>query len=451
MRNVTLITGLFMACLLPGMPEAQAESSLMEAIGQGKVDLYVRYRYEFVSDEKIPKKEDADAQTVRTALGYNTALFHGLGAYLQFEDVHALVEHYEDGGTNGKTRFASVVDPEGTELQQANLRYEGIADTVFRIGRQEIEHRQAPLQRYVSNLTARQNWQSFDAFRLTHGAIADQATGAPQLMLDYAYVWKVHRTFGEANPVPDKANFHMASHLLRVEYKGLKFATLEGYNYFLDFDNKTKAPGTLVYETNTTGVRVEGNYGFDKARKLVYAAEYANQKSISDNPVDLNVNYYLGEVGASATIGSEWLDSITLKLTYEVLGGDGKVNVGAVSVPRAFQTPLATAHPFQGWADRFVITPGDGVKDAFVTLRAGGLLGNTFVLMYHQFDADNLGYRYGTEWDALLERPFGKNLLGGIKYAAYQASADALNTGRNSTSGQAFDLDKFWIYVQFKL
>ena len=111
MRNVTLITGLFMACLLAGMPGARAESSLMEAIDQGKVDLYVRYRYEFVSDAKstalIPNLEDADAQTVRTALGYNTGLFHGVGAYLQFEDVHALVEHYNDGGTNGKTRFAT--------------------------------------------------------------------------------------------------------------------------------------------------------------------------------------------------------------------------------------------------------------------------------------------------------------------------------------------------------
>lgn len=444
MRKVTLRAGLSAVCLLAGMPGAQAESSLMEAITEGKVDLYVRYRYEFVSDRRSTIPEDADAQTVRTALGYNTALFHGLGAYLQFEDVHALVEHYEDGGTNGKTRFASVVDPEGTELQQANLRYEGIANTVFRLGRQEIEHRPPPLQRYVSNLTARQNWQSFDAVRVTHGAIADPATGAQQLTLDYAYVWNVNRTFGEANPLPDRANFRMASHLLRVEYKGFKFATLEGYNYYLDIDSKT--PATLVYDTNTTGLRAEGNYSFDKGRKLIYAAEYANQKSITDNPVDINVNYYLGEVGTSATVGSKWLDNITLKLTYEVLGGDGKVG----ALPRAFQTPIATAHPFQGWADRFVITPGDGVKDSFVTLRAGGILGNTFVLMYHQFDADNLGYRYGTEWDALLERPFGKNVLGGIKYAAYQASSDALNTASNSTSGQAFDLDKFWAYIQFK-
>jgi hypothetical protein len=429
------------------MPAAQAESSLMEAITQGKVDLYLRYRYEFISDAKstalIPKLEDADAQTVRTALGYDAGLFHGLGAYLQFEDVHALGEHYNDGGTNGKTRFATVVDPEGTELQQANLRYQGIADTVFRLGRQEIEHRQAPLQRYVSNLAARQNWQSFDAFRATHDALVDRSTGVPRLKLDYAYVWNVNRTFGEDNPLPDLADFRMASHLLRVEYDGIKLAKLEAYNYYLDFDSDVAA--TLALSTNTIGMRAEGNYSVDNKWKLLYAAEYAHQHDIADNPVDVDVNYYLAEGGAAYQIGQNWLDTVTLKLSYEVLEGDGD---------HAFQTPIATAHPFQGWADRIVTTPPDGVDDFFVTLRASGILGATFVLMYHTFDANNLDYNYGTEWDALLERPFGKNLLGGIKYAAYDASSDSLNVARNSkpqsASGQAFDLDKFWVYVQFK-
>ena len=49
-------------------------------------------------------------------------------------------------------------------------------------------------------------------------------------------------------------------------------------------------------------------------------------------------------------------DRIKLKLGFEVLEGDGTT---------AFQTPLATLHAFQGWADQFLVTPGAGVDDAW--------------------------------------------------------------------------------------
>src|SRR3546814_3361296 len=32
----------------------------------------------------------------------------------------------------------------------------------------------------------------------------------------------------------------------------------------------------------------------------------------------------------------------------------------------AFQTPLATLHAFNGWADRFLSTPGNGLEDIYV-------------------------------------------------------------------------------------
>ena len=46
--------------------------------------------------------KDVYANTLRTALGYSTGLFHGLGAYLQLEDVRALGDDtFNDGGANG--------------------------------------------------------------------------------------------------------------------------------------------------------------------------------------------------------------------------------------------------------------------------------------------------------------------------------------------------------------
>jgi len=60
-------------------------------------------------------------------------------------------------------------------------------------------------------------------------------------------------------------------------------------------------------------------------------------------------------------------------------------------VARAFQTPLGTNHAFQGWADRFLITPGDGIEDLFVTLSVK-FLGANFVAMWHDFSSSNDDY-----------------------------------------------------------
>lgn len=425
---------------------AQAGSSLMDALIQGKLDFYARLRYEHVADDAVPRVRDADALTLRTALGYNTALFHGVGAYLQFQDVRAILEDYNDGGSNGKSRYATVVDPEATVLQQANLRYEGLPYTVFRVGRQEIEHRKAPLHRYIGNILWRQNWQTFDAVRLTTSFLPDMDTGERLLKFDYAYVWNVNRIFGPNNPLPDRSDFPMNSHFFKLNYDGFKYAKLEAYVYTLDFDHAVSAR----FSTHTFGIRGEGSYDLGTKWKLLYTGEFAHQRDAYHNPVDISVNYWLGEGGVAYQFGKPWLDTVTVKGSYEVLEGQGNVTVGGTAIGRSFQTPLGTNHAFQGWADRFLITPGDGINDLFVTVSASGIFGATATFMYHDFSANRDGYDYGTEWDAVVERPISKNWLVGVKYANYQASGDRLNQLRNRVGGQAFDLEKVWAYVQFK-
>ncbi len=143
---------------------------------------------------------------------------------------------------------------------------------------------------------------------------------------------------------------------------------------------------------------------------------------------------------------------MTVKGSYEVLEGDGpELVTGCCNgrVARAFQTPLGTNHAFQGWADRFLVTPADGIEDLFVTLNLK-VMGANFSAMWHRFSANNDGYDFGNEWDLVLEKPIANNFLIGAKYAYYDASDNALNQARNSISGQAFDLEKVWAYVQFK-
>ncbi len=433
---------------------AYAEQSIVDALTGGKVDVYLRYRFEFVDDDQprvIPGApptldgplDAAYASTLRTALGYSTGLFYDFGAYVQLEDVRVVGnDTYNDGGSNGVVDKAVVVDPEGTEINQANLRYRGIPKTTLKLGRQEIEHRQAPLHRWIGNILWRQNWQSFDAFRATSDYL-------PATSLDYAYVWQTNRIFGEDNPLPDRSDYRMDSHFLRAVYSGFSLGKIEAYSYLLDFDSVTSAG----LSTQTYGGRFEGAYDIiTYPVKILYTAEYAHQADYADNPADINVNYFLGEAGLTYSFVDLPIEFVTVKGSYEVLEGDGPQAVTGCCngrVARALQTPLGTNHAFQGWADRFLTTPADGIEDAFVTVNVR-VWGANFLAMWHNLMANDADYDYGTEWDLLLEKPIGNNFLVGVKYAYYDASGDALNRARNSISGQAFDLEKAWAYVQFK-
>ena len=414
---------------VPAAPREPA--SFWEFLRSGSFDAYLRYRFEFVDDaQNAAVRADAYAHTVRTALGYQTGLFHGFGGRLQIEDVRALAgKKYSDGGANGVTDRAVVADPEGVEINEANLRFEGVPHSVLRIGRQEIEHRQAPLHRFVGNILWRQNWQSFDAVRAT-------TTLIPETTVDYAYVWNVNRVFGEHNPIPDRANFRMDSHLFRVVDSGFGFARLEGYAYLLDFDSDISAR----FSTSTFGLRLDGSRALTPRLKALYAGEFARQDDYASNVDDIGVSYWLGEAGLAREFDGP-LSAVTLKVDYELLGGDGGVE--------AFQTPLGTNHPFQGWADRFLVTPGDGVRDLYFTLKATAG-GATLSVVYHDFSSDHDDYDYGSEWDLQLEKPFLDHYAIGVKYALYDADRNALNVARNSAGGQAFDMEKLWIWAQWK-
>jgi hypothetical protein len=420
-------------------------TTLWQAIQNGKPDLYMRYRFEQVDDAQLPVVKDAYANTLRTALGYSTGLFHDFGAYLQLEDVRVLgSEDFNDGGGNGITSRAVVVDPAGTEIQQANFRYRGLPRTTVTVGRQEIEHRLAPLHRYVGNILWRQNWQSFDALRVVNDSL-------PATHIDYAYLWNVNRIFGEDNPIIDRSNYGSDSHALSVTYGGFSWGKLEGYSYLLDFESVNR--GTQVLATATNGARFQGQRDvIAYSSKILYTAEYARQIDYADNPADIGVNYYLLELGGLKLFNSPAFEAVTLKASYEVLEGDGPLQIGAARVARAFQTPLGTNHAFQGWADRFLTTPADGIVDVYGTLIVKSY-GAQFMLFYHDFSSDRDDYDYGHEWNAQVTRTFYDHYTVGFKYARYEADQNRLNLARNgaaSAGKQAFDLDKVWAWIEFR-
>lgn len=406
----------------------KAEENLWNSLISGKPDIFLRYRFEY-GDDHLPTLKEAYASTLRTAFGYRTGDFYNTSLYFQIQDVRVVGDDalYNDGSNNNPERSV-IVDPESTEIQQYNLRYGGLPKTVVTLGRQQFNHRPGVLQRFLGDVSFRQHQQSFDAARVLSLAV-------PHTIIDYSYIWNVNRIFGENNPLPDADDFRSNSHALNVQYSAWSGLKLEGYLYLLEFSS----PTARRFSTATGGLRLQGDKVIAQDLRFNYAGEFVHQQDYSNNPNAISVNYALAELGMTYSV-NRLLESIGLKYNYERLEGDGGV--------RGFQTPLGTNHAFQGFADRFLVTPGDGVQDHFVTL-SGKLSGMQMAAVYHRFLSDRDNYAYGHEWDFLAERTFGQHFLAGIKYAGYSADPNILNLTRNVKTGQASDLTRFWAYLQF--
>lgn len=401
------------------------EGSLLRAFTGGKLELGLRLRFEHVDDDFAPggaTLEQADATTLRTVFGYGTGEFHGLSAYAEMEAVSRLAGTYNDG-SNGRTDHAAIIDPDGVELNQGYFSYAGLPDTVLKAGRQIITYRDAPFHRFIGTVLWRQNWQTHDAFTLTNQTL-------PNTEFKYAYVWRVNRIFGEDAPEP-LSHFDSNSHLFNLKYKGLPFGILEAYAYLLDFDNAD------AFSTWTIGARFQGSRELNEQVKLLYVAEFAHQEDYADNPAKIDAPYYWVE-GGLAFKPRQLVDQVTAKIGYEVLGGDGGAD--------RFVTILATGHAFQGWADRFLVTPGDGIEDLIATLaiKAGRA---SFTAVYHDLSSDTGSYDYGDEIDLILNFAVVKRVSAGLKYSYYDADENTVNVARNGAIGA--DVAKFWTWVQF--
>lgn len=390
-------------------PPAVGATSLSEAFSKGKVSANLRYRYEMVDQDGLSKK--AHASTLRSRLGYQTATFKGVTGFLEFEDVSVVGNEQYDDTKNGKSQYPIVADPKDTEINQAYLKFSGIKGLMVKGGRQRIK---LDNDRFIGNVGWRQNEQTFDALRIALSPMEG-------LTASYIYIENVNRIFGEHHPTTARANTRMASHLLHLAFTEMAVLNASAYGYLLDFDN------TPAASNKTFGLRLNGALPVADL-KFLYTAEYADQSDYADGAATVDADYFLGEIGAS-------IQKTTLKLSYEVLGGDGIY---------AFQTPLATAHAFQGWADKFLTTPTNGVEDLFLTL-SGKAAGIKWVAVYHFFGSDSADIDYGTELDLLALKKLSKNYLVGIKYASYDADSDPNNTG-----GTAVDVDKLWLTAQLK-
>jgi hypothetical protein len=99
---------------------------------------------------------------------------------------------------------------------------------------------------------------------------------------------------------------------------------------------------------------------------------------------------------------------------------------------------LGTNHAFQGWADIFLATPANGIRDLFGTIMVEFPRYQTTVTgVYHDFTDDTGNMTYGKEWDFMVTKKFGKHYSLLAKYAYYNADT-GLSTPINT------DTQKIW-------
>lgn len=422
MNRFSLALGATAFC---GLLSANA-ASLPEALLQGTPTLDLRLRYELVEQGNISKS--AQASTLRGALGYTTKSWQGFDARAELEGVVAANGNLYNSTGNGIGNRPTVPDPETLALNQGWLRYTLPNKISATIGRQRLILDNA---RFIGTVGWRQDEQTYD------GVLISAPLGTT-LTAQAAHIGNVNsfRRFGSnlvapcAVSGPCSADLSLDGELLNLAYSSPRLK-LVGYGYWLDFTANTAARR----DTRTLGLRATGRWPLSESKEgigLDYTLEAAEQQRIADSPTSVDALYRLAELGLSQ-------GKVSGKLGYEVLGGDGTYG---------FQTPLASLHAFQGWADLFLATPAMGIRDAYV--QAAGTVKNVALqVAYHDYRADSQSLDYGRELNVQATRAvgslFGKPLTVGVKAARYEAEGFPL------AAGKPYDTTKLWAWLQYKL
>ena len=156
--------------------------------------------------------------------------------------------------------------------------------------------------------------------------------------------------------------------IANIKYRISPSESLVGYSYFstfadLGFGNGWFGAGnTKADQSNVIfGARLDGVRKIDDEWKVQYTAELAKQSDFIDG--DSRIHAYYLHLGGGGIYDINFNDTaygaFSLRLDHEALTSNGG--------KFAFQTPFGTNHLFQGWVDKFLVTPREGIQDTFLT------------------------------------------------------------------------------------
>jgi hypothetical protein len=401
---VRLVAATFIGIAAGGTPPAAQTITLKPLID-------ARVRYEHVDQDPLAKA--ADAVTVRVRAGVEASAGHW-AALVEGQGTLGIDNDYFDGLHPPALR-PLVADPQNIALYRAQLQYRSKPLTLT-AGRQKIA---LDDERFVGVSNFRQNGQTFDAVRA-------EVTVIPKLKLDATYAWS-HRTIWGIDGTGSRQQAVSGDFVFANAGYASPIGTLSGFAYLVDEDEAAVFGFRL--SSQTYGARLAGNRPVGKA-KFAYQLSYARQTDYHNNPNTYRANYYLGDASIEA-------QGFRLGGGYEVLGADK----GAAFT--SFQTPLATGFKFQGWANKFLTTPPDGIRDLYGSAgygqkKLGKLSAITLQAAYHRFESDRAVRHYGNEIDLLASAKLKKTTMS-LRYADYNADKFATNTR------------KFWVQLDWTI
>ncbi len=394
---------------------------------KGALKFDLNYRWENVNQDQGPLNpltglpvKTANANTARLRLGYLTPTWHGVQGYAEYEGNWAMQDDYNNlppPFIGNNPQYSRVVDPDLSELNQFWLTYAGIPDNLFKIGRQRIK---LDDDRFIGNVGWRQMETTYDSVLITH---KNQTLFG--LVANVGYISSAQMFTGLTE--------RMESPILNVNYKIGDIGNIIGYGYWLNYTEIEN----YEYSSQTYGLRLAccdkplASYKISDHFGLAYTAEWGYQSDYGNGPTPYEANRYNFMGGLSAY-------GVMFQGAVEQLDGTG--------VNKTFDTPLGTNHAFQGWADLFLVTPANGIRDVFATVMVPFQRGDIVLTgVYHSFSDDTGQFDYGDEWNFQLTKKFGKHYSLLLKYATYNAGADPAYA-RPST-----DTQRLWLQgnVQF--
>lgn len=464
--------------------ETLPEYTFMDAIKGGKNMSSFRLRYENVNQDgyqpgtivgstpnstATQQLKDANALTLRSLIGWQTAPFHNFSFAGQLINVSKFQDDFNDstnstlinGVSNQPNRvdYAKVVDPDYTGVNQLYVDWTGIKNTRLRAGRQQTNLDNV---RFIGDIGFRQVMQVFDGVSVLNKSIPDTE------------VFLAH--YESVNQITTEKRSDGALEIANLKYRISPSESLVGYGYFSGFDNLGlgrgwfgNAPGgngaavgkngnaneSADQSNKIIGLRLDGVHVFNPDWKGLYTAEYAKQTDYQSGDSRIDAHYY--KLGGGGAYGN-----FSLRADQELLSS----NNGEY----AFQTPFGTNHLFQGWVDKFLVTPLEGIRDTFVTAtyRYGDF---AFFADYHVFHSDTdfhtvgsgaatNGNKFGTEWNTAVTYNVNKNLVTKLEYGRFSEDdhysllpvAAVANTATgiaNANRGRFRDTDKLWLTATY--
>ncbi len=418
---MSLATAMMMSV---GSVTAQAEG--IKVFDDIKFNGELRPRYQ-MTDYDATTASKGHTFTNRTNLNFSAKLLEvdGLKATVELNsvnDFNTLDQHDKD--------LAGEKDV--AKMTQAKIEY-STSGANLTVGRSTTN---LDNQRFIGSVGWKQNFQTLDLVSVGYtndgldlfaayvygiNAIGDDGNG------EQGIYYGINEGTGAIIAAGGTDSGETNSAIINASFKVMDPLKVTAYAYML---------GSI---SDTYGVALTGTTKIEDLG-INYRAEYAMQTDASletknYGKADRDSSYVNLELGLN-------FKGILAGLNYEVLG---EGNAGGLNgKAAAFQTPLATKHKFNGWADLFLITPDAGLVDTNVMLGYNAKEYGVAKAIYHTFDTDRGSLNYGDELDLIYTNkvPGLAGVNGMIKAAFYD--------GGDTAAGKDKDVSKIWLMMDYK-